>query len=65
MTFFAVSVDQDGFVLEVLVQKRRDAKAARRLIWRDIAGVLSAQSLHHTSIPIREQVTVTLPWERV
>lgn len=32
------SVDQDGFVLEVLVQKRRDTKAARRFIRKLLSG---------------------------
>src|SRR4051794_9895925 len=28
------AVDQDGFVLDVLVQKRRDKRAAKRLLWK-------------------------------
>ncbi|KAB2704416.1 IS6 family transposase [Brucella intermedia] len=32
------AVDQDGFVLEVLVQKRRDTKAARRFIRKLLSG---------------------------
>ena len=32
------AVDQDGFVLEVLVQKRRETKAAKRLIRKLLSG---------------------------
>ncbi|MBA8853253.1 putative transposase [Ochrobactrum intermedium] len=32
------AVDQDGFVLEVLVQKRRDTKAAKRFIRKLLSG---------------------------
>ena len=32
------AVDQDGFVLEVLVQKRRDTRAARRFIRKLLSG---------------------------
>jgi transposase-like protein len=31
-------VDQDGFVLEVLVQSRRNAKAAKRLMRQALEG---------------------------
>ncbi len=37
------AVDQDGFVLDVLVQSRRNAKAARRLMRK----LLKAQGLRH------------------
>jgi len=36
------AVDQDGFVLEVLVQKRRDTKAARRFIRKLLSGQSAA-----------------------
>jgi len=35
-------VDQDGFVLKVLVQKRRHTKAARRLIRKLLSGQSAA-----------------------
>jgi putative transposase len=32
------AVDQDGFVLEILVQKRRNTKAAKRFIRKLLSG---------------------------
>jgi len=32
------AVDQDGFVLEVLIQKRRDTRAAKRFIRKMLSG---------------------------
>ena len=46
------AVDLDGFVLEVLVQKRRDTKVAKRFIRKLLSG---------QGYPPRVIVTVSLP----
>jgi len=57
------AVDQDGFVLEVLGQKRRDIRAARRLIRKLLSShgavprVMVTDKLRSTAPPIGRSVS--------
>src|SRR5512134_3049794 len=59
------AVDQDGFVLDVLVQSRRDTKAAKRLLCKLLkkAGMGTARAHHGQAEVLWRGQAETEPWQ--